>query len=124
LEDHASHRKVFLKVLITNVAVFLAELTIALYSGSLTMLSDSFHVFIHIFSSIIAYISETGFLKLEPAKLKKYSALINVNLFFISAGVILKKAVERLDRPLDLEIGWLFFVIASLGLFANMYGAN
>lgn len=88
------------------------------------MLSDSFHVFIHVVSSLVAYISETNFLSLASEKLKKYSALINVILFFVSAGIILKEAIERLGHPPDLEIGWLFFVIAFLGLFANTYGAK
>jgi cobalt-zinc-cadmium efflux system protein len=88
------------------------------------MLSDSFHVFIHIFASIVAYISELDFLNFSSDKIKKYSAFINVGLFFVSAGVIFVEAVERVKHPLDLKIGWLFFAIAFLGLFANVYGAQ
>ena len=122
--DHESHKKVFLKVFVINIIVFLAEFAMALYSGSLMMLSDSFHVLIHIIASLVGFVSEFEFLGLAPGKIKTGTAFINIALFFISAGIIAKEAVERLSDPPELVLNSPYFMIAVLGLVANIYSAK
>lgn len=124
MEGHKDHKRVFLNVLVINIAIFLAEFMVALYSGSLTMLSDSFHVLLHIVASLIGLISEFEFLGLAPQKIKTYTALINITLFFIGAGLITKEAIERLSEPPELILNSTYFTIAFLGLAANIYSAK
>ena len=121
---HDVHRIRFLQILGINIFVFLAELAVALYSGSLTMLSDSLHVSIHILAPFLAYISEFEFLGFSGPIIKKWTAGINVLLFFVLAGAIADEALKRLGNAPDLRIGWLFFVVAVLGLVANIYCAK
>ena len=123
-EDHSKHKRVFLKVLLINAVVFSAEFIVALYSGSLTMLSDSFHVFIHIIASLVGFVSEFEFLGLGPRKIKTCTALTNIALFFISAGIIAKEAIRRLAAPPELILNSPYFIIAFLGLIANIYNAH
>lgn len=124
MANHADHKRVFFNVLTINITVFLAELAVALYSGSLTMLSDSFHVFIHIVASLVGFISEFEFLGLAPEKIKTYTALTNIGLFFVSAGIIIREALGRLSNPPELILNYYYFLIAVLGLVANIYSAK
>lgn len=124
MEDHSSHKRVFRKVLFINIAVFIAEFIAARYSGSLTMLSDSFHVLLHIIASLIGFVSEFEFLGLAPQKIKTYAALINVALFFIGIGIIVREAIERFSHPPELILNYQYFIIAFLGLVANIYSAK
>jgi len=111
----------FLAVLKINILVFIAELLVGFYSGSLAMLSDSFHVFIHVVASIIALISELKFSFLPQEKIKKLSAGINIGLFFILAFWIGHEAIKRLATPQQLNINFIFFAVAFAGLAANIY---
>ena len=121
---HREHKIRFLRILKINIVVFISELLVALYSGSLTMLSDSFHVSLHILAPLTAYISEFEFLGFSGKTIKKWTAGINIILFFILAGGIAHEAWGRITNPPQLRIGIFFFVIAILGLLANIYNAN
>jgi len=124
LEDHAGHKRVFLKILKINLFVFIAELTTALYSGSLAMLSDSLDVSIHILAPFIAYISEFHFLNIPAKKIKKVASLMNISLFFLIAAIIAKEAWDRLSDPPNIKIGLFFVIVAFVGLAANIYNAK
>jgi len=111
----------FWAVFVINLIIFIAELLVGLYSGSLTMLSDSFHLSIHVIASIVALISEYGFLGLPQEKTKKWSAAVNIFLFFILALVIGNEAWERLLNPKAVNITIVFFLVGIAGLLANWY---
>ena len=124
MEDHAEHKRVFLKILKINLFVFIAELATALYSGSLTMFSDSLHLFTHIFAPFVAYISEFQFLNIPAEKIKKVASLMNILLFFLLAAIIVREAWGRLSDPPDITIGLFFMTVAFAGLAANIYNAK
>ena len=111
----------FLAVLKINVFLFVIELIIGYSSGSLSMISDGFHAFLHVFASLVALFSEYEFLKFSPEKIKSLSAGINIALFFPLALLIAYKANERLKNPPVVDLGLLFFFVAFLGLVANIY---
>ena len=124
MDQHKTHKKTFLRVLAVNLVIFILELAVALYSGSLMMLSDSFHLFIHVIGSAVAYASEFEFLGLAGEEIKKYTSLTNVVLFFVTVVIITVGAIGRLSNPPELKIGWSYFTVAFLGLAGNIYGAN
>lgn len=111
----------FLAVFKINVAVFVLELLAGWYSGSLSMTSDSFHVSLHILVSLVALASEYQFLGFSPIKIKRWSAWINIGLFFPLAYIIASEANRRWHNPPIVNIGSAFFVVAILGLAANLY---
>ena len=118
---HSTDKDRFRVVFIINLAVFCAELAVGLYSGSLTMMSDSFHLAIHVLASIVALGSELKISKLPQDKTKKWAAAINIGLFFILAVLIGHEAWKRLFDPRFVKIDATFFTVAITGLIANLY---
>lgn len=121
---HKLHKSRFLLILRINLVIFIAELLTALYSGSLAMLSDSLHVSIHVLAPFVAYLSEFEFLGFSGDRIKKWTAWVNIFLFFFLAGFIAYEAWQRLSYPPELRIGLMFFLVAILGLGANVYCAG
>lgn len=111
----------FLAVLKINIFVFIAELLAGWYSGSLSMTSDSFHASLHIIVALVALASVYEFLGFSSEKIKQWSAGINIALFFPLAGMISYEANKRLSDPPAINITSVFFLIAVLGLVANIY---
>ena len=120
---HRSDKDRFLVVLKVNFLMFIAELTVGLYSGSLMMLSDSFHLFLDFLSQVVAYISELKLSWLSENKLKKLSAWFIVLLFFPTAGFIFYEAVTRLANPVPVKINFWFLLVAFIGLAGNFYSS-
>lgn len=119
--DYRTDKDRFLTVLKINLPVFIAELAIGIYSESLTMISDSVHLSIHIIAPLIAYVSELQISNLPQEKIKQWTAKFNTFLFIILAGLISHEAWQRLFNTPDLKLTPIFFVIAFIGLAANIY---
>ncbi|MDP3697306.1 MAG: cation diffusion facilitator family transporter [Candidatus Taylorbacteria bacterium] len=111
----------FLAVLKINIFVFIAELAAGIYSQSLSMTSDGFHVFLHVIVALVALASVYKFLGFPPEKIKRWSAGINIALFFPLAAMISYEANQRLNDPPAVNITSVFFLVAILGLIANIY---
>src|SRR3989344_6527451 len=94
-----SNKDRFLAVLALNVLVFAAELAIGLYSGSWAMISDSLHVLIHVFASVIALCSEMRIGRISPAALNRWSAMLILLLFVPVVILITNEALKRLANP-------------------------
>jgi cobalt-zinc-cadmium efflux system protein len=118
---HWTDKDRFLAVLKINVVVFIIELLAGWYSGSLSMISDGFHVLLHVVVSLIALVSEYEFGGLAPDRIKLWSAGINIILFFPLAGLISYEAYKRLINPPTQNLNSVFFLVAFLGLAANIY---
>ncbi|MBI2064546.1 MAG: cation transporter [Candidatus Yanofskybacteria bacterium] len=101
--------------------MFIAELAVGLYSGSLAMLSDSFHLFLDTLAPLISYLSEFKFFGLSEDRIKKTVTQVSISLFFIVAGVIIWEAVSRIINPPELKINFWFFLVAIIGLIGNIY---
>ena len=120
---HLINKDRFLTVLKVNLVVFIAELSAGWYSGSLSLTSDSFHASLHVLASLIALASEHEFFGFSPGKIKLWSAVANIILFFPLAAVISYEAYKRLNNPPMLELNAVFFIVAFMGLAANIYTA-
>ena len=118
---YLTDRDRFRAVLKINIFVFIAELAAGLYSKSLSMTSDGFHAFLHIIVALVALASVYEFLGFSPEKIKQWSAGINITLFFPLAGLISYEANQRLNDPPAINITSAFFLVAILGLIANIY---
>lgn len=121
---HHDDKGRFLTVLKINVVAFFLELIVGIYSGALTMISDSFHLSIHIIAPLIAYFSELKIENYSSGVIKKYSAGFNIFLFVVLAFGIGREALERLGQPPEIKVNFLFFVVAFIGLLANIYTAG
>ncbi len=118
---HRTDKDRFLAVLWINFFMFLGELAVGLYSGSLAMLSDSFHLLLDTLAPLISYLSEFKILGLSEKRLKKIVTQISISMFFIVAGVILYEAMIRIMDPPELKIDIWFFIVATIGLIGNIY---
>lgn len=107
---------------------FLAELIGGLISGSLALVSDSFHVLTDILSLGLAYIALNIAVSKEPSKrfpfglhrLEVFATIFNgITLVFI-AGFIIREAFERFSNPSEINISLALF-IAGVGLIVNLF---
>lgn len=119
------------KILITAASLlsvtFVAELAGGIAFGSLSLISDSFHVVSDLISILIAYLSLAIAQKKEPTqqmafgyhRLEVMSALFNGLLLSVIAAVILTEAWSRFRDPGAIDtMGAL--IVASLGLVVNV----
>lgn len=118
---HRNNKDRLLTVLKINIVVFIAEVIAGYISGSLSMISDSFHVSLHVFASAVALTSEYEFLGINPKNIKLWSAIINIALFFPLAYGIASEALNRWSNPPTIDLSIYYFLAAFLGLFANLY---
>lgn len=123
-DGHRNDKDRFLAVFKINVIAFFLELIVGIYSGALTMISDSFHLSIHIIAPLIAYFSELNIGNYSPRFIKKYSAGFNIFLFVVLAFGIGFEALERFRQPPEIKVNFLFFAVAFIGLLANIYTAG
>lgn len=112
-------------IIITTV-VFLVELVGGYISGSLALISDSFHMFVDVFALTITYVSLTIAQSL-PTKARTFglhraeilAALFNGLLLLGITSVIIFKAVARIFSPTEIHTVQLLG-FACIGLLANL----
>ncbi len=106
---------------------FIAELVGGLLSGSLALVSDSFHVLSDILSLGLTYIALNVAVNKEPSKrfpfgfhrLEVFATIFNgVSLVFI-AGFIIHEAFDRFTNPSEINIS-LALSVAVVGLIVNL----
>lgn len=117
---HWTDKDRFLAVFKINSVIFVIELLAGWYSGSLSMISDGFHVSLHVIVSLVALASEYQFLGFSPIKIKRWSAWINIILFFPLAYIIASEANVRWQNPPTVHLTPIFFTVAILGFAANI----
>ncbi|HJN02131.1 MAG: cation diffusion facilitator family transporter [Nitrospinota bacterium] len=109
------------------IITFLAELIGGLISGSLALVSDSFHVLTDILSLGLTYIALNIAIYKEPSKqfpfgfhrLEVFATIFNgITLVFI-AGFIISEALDRFSNPSEINI-FLALTIAIVGLGVNL----
>lgn len=124
MDKHDVHKGTLLIVLRVCLVVLGFQLLVAITSGSLLMWSDTLHLFIHIIACVVAYTSEFEFLGFSPGKIKKATALTNIGLFFLTGAIVFNEALGRLSVPPELNINPFYFIVAVVGLIANIYTAK
>jgi cobalt-zinc-cadmium efflux system protein len=107
-------------------AIFLLELFGGLYSHSLALMSDAWHMFIDIWALVISLAAI--FLARRPIndrqtyglhRMEVLAALANGLTVFLIAGVILYAAVKRFSHPTEVH-GRALTIVAGLGLVLNL----
>ncbi|MFQ6617349.1 MAG: cation diffusion facilitator family transporter [Fidelibacterota bacterium] len=109
---------------------FFAELIGGLAFNSLSLVSDSFHVFFDLFALILAYAALSIARKKLPTdkmtygyhRLEVFSAMINGFTLVIISIFILIEVVDRYSNPVDIKAGSAA-IIAVLGLGINVIAA-
>jgi cobalt-zinc-cadmium efflux system protein len=121
------HRRLVLVVAIT-AAVFVAQVIGGLVSGSLALLADAGHMLTDSTGLVIALIAAT--LAARPAtpartyglqRVEVLAAMINGLLLTGIAVWVLVRAIERWNRPVEIESG-LMLAVAVVGALANTAG--
>ena len=109
------------------IITFFAELIGGFLSGSLALISDSFHVLTDILSLGLAYIALNIAVNKEPSKqfpfgfhrLEVFATIFNgITLVFI-AGFIISEAFDRFTNPSEINIS-LAMIIAIFGFIVNL----
>jgi len=128
--EHLSGKKLIIVILILFIT-FIAEVTGGILFKSLSLVSDSFHVFSDIFALFIAYITLTIAVK-KPAtdkltfgyhRLEVFSAIINGFTLAVISIYIISEAIERYRNPADV-IPIPSLIIAVIGLIVNIISAR
>ncbi|MBI4297679.1 MAG: cation transporter [Chloroflexi bacterium] len=119
------HQKMKLAILLTAV-ILVGEVVGGLLSNSLALLSDAGHVFTDLLALLLSWV---GVMQAErPASARMtfgyyrvgvLIALINASSIVVIAGVIFYEAYRRILHPEPVE-GALMFVVATIGLVANL----
>lgn len=130
---HHEHRHFNKKRLIYAIAITFLALVMEVAGGiitkSLALLSDSAHMFSHLFALGISYIAII--LSMKPADSEKtfgyfraeiLAAFVNGLSLFLIIAVILYGAYERFRNPVDIR-SLEMFVIAIIGLIVNVVTA-
>jgi cobalt-zinc-cadmium efflux system protein len=116
-------------VIFVSLAIFLMELFGGLWSHSLALLSDAWHVFMDIWALVISFLAIL--LARRPVndrrtyglhRMEVMAALANgVAVFVIAAGIIYT-AIKRYNQPPQVHSRGML-VIAGIGLLANAFVA-
>lgn len=129
--DHGlSVRNNFTKILIAialNCLITVAQVVGGVYTGSLSLLSDSLHNFSDVLALVICLLA--FWLALKPYSLQKtfgyrraeiLAAFINI-LFLIVIGLLLiKEAIERLFEPQIIDSPWVIY-LALFSFVLNVF---
>lgn len=119
----------FFAVTVLNVLITVVEIIGGLVSGSLALLSDSFHNLGDSFSIVLGYFAQTIANKPETSK-RTYgyrraeilSAMINATFLIIVSLFLIIEAVKRIQQPTHIN-GKIMLVVAVVGLVANLLSA-
>jgi cobalt-zinc-cadmium efflux system protein len=128
--DHDRYEKALGLAIIITFFVFFVELGGAIYSGSLSLLSDAGHMFRDLFALILSL----GALRIArqlPSKEKTFgyhrveifAAFINGLLLVLLSGVIVREAYLRFLDPQPVKSP-VMIAVAALGLAANLFIAT
>ena len=127
MSGHFTSQKVLKTAALLLSITFLAELLGGIVFGSLSLISDSFHVISDLGSILIASFALSVAQKRHPTqqmafsyhRLEVMSALFNGIVLSIISAVIFLEALERFRNPGEIQAGGAF-VIAVIGLVVNL----
>ena len=126
-QSDPSEKNLFI-TMVLNFLITIAEVIGGFISGSLSLISDALHNFSDGIAIIITYIAIQ--LGKKPRTLKYtfglkraeiIAAITNASTLIIISFFLIKEAIERFNNPTPIS-GNLMFVVAALGLVANVAG--
>lgn len=123
-ENHG-HRNPFVVPFILIFAFALIELTTGIWSNSLALLSDAWHMFSDVFAiglAMLAFkVSKRTVAKTTKAELT--ASIVNAGLMLVVIGWIVNESLLRLSAPTSVESG-VVVVVAMIGLLINLFVAQ
>ncbi len=120
-----SRNKIKISIILIS-SIFLLEFFGGIYTRSLSLLSDSFHVLFDLVSLLIGFIAVT--ISLKPTNsIRTYgyhrgevlASFVNALLLIVIVGIIFKKAYERFLLPRKILVDEML-IIAIIGLIVNI----
>lgn len=124
-------RKTLLTAAALLAATFVAELTGGIVFGSLSLISDSFHVISDLISILVAYLSLSIARRKGPTqqmafgyhRLEVISALFNGLLLGVVSAFIFVEAWSRFKHPVAIDTTGVL-IVAGAGLIVNFFVAR
>jgi cobalt-zinc-cadmium efflux system protein len=116
--------------ILLSLGIFVLELCGGIWSHSLALLSDAWHIFIDIWALLISYLAI--YIARRPVshqrtyglhRMEVMAALANGLLVFVIAAGIFYAAIKRLHNPPEVH-GGLVTIIAGIGLIVNLIVAG
>ncbi|HYE98384.1 MAG TPA: cation diffusion facilitator family transporter [Planctomycetota bacterium] len=123
-------RRRLLWVIVLTAVTMVGELAGGLYTRSLALLGDAFHMLTHLMSTALAFTAAV--IACRPAapdktfrwwRIEVLAGLINGLALIPIVGGVLWKAVERLREPVPID-GWGTLAVGSVGLVVNIVCAG
>lgn len=109
----------YLKLAKISFGLFLFELIGGLFSGSMALVSDSFHVLLDGTENIVsAIVSKLSRKHENEKKMRMIGGRVSAVLLLVAGGVIVHEGWERVITPHEVE--WYMAVIATGGLLVNI----
>lgn len=112
-----------------NALFILLELFYGIYASSLALMADAGHNFVDILGLLMAWaayklgtLKPSGRFTFGYRRVTLLAALLNGLFLFLAVGVLLVKAVDRIDQPVQV-MGGTVMVVAALGIFVNGFTA-
>jgi len=112
-------------VIFLNLVITVAQVVGGIVSGSMALLSDAAHNFSDVFSLIISWVatrlvgrSRTLSKTFGYKRAEIFAAFINSTTLIVIAVIIIKEAVERFFRPIEIQ-GDLVIYLAGLSILVN-----
>lgn len=127
LSAAAGHRGRLLVATVLTAAYLVVEVATAIVTGSLTLLSDTAHMFTDLAGLLLALTAITVAARSRPSaartfglhRMETLAALANALLLFAVAGYVVWEAISRLRRPAEIPAGPMV-VVALVGLAVNV----
>lgn len=123
-ENH-NHRNPFVVPFFLILAFASIELATGIWSNSLALLSDAWHMYSDVFAiglAMLAFrVSKRSIAKTSKAELT--ASIINAVLMLVVIGWIVNESLLRLSSPASIESG-VVVVVAIIGLLINLFVAQ
>jgi cation diffusion facilitator family transporter len=113
--------------IISNTLLIIMKLTVGIFSGSVSIISEAIHSSMDLIAAVIAFfsvrVSDTPPDSKHPyghGKVENISGVIEAMLIFVAAGLIIIEAIKKLaGKPFDLEIIWIGALVMVASAIIN-----
>ena len=129
-DHHHSQANPFIIPFFLILAFAVIEFAGGIWTQSLALLGDAWHMFSDVFALALAWYASTQAQKIQSKKhasgqshIEIRASIINVALMFIVVIWIVFEAIERLKNPPDITCGYVM-LIAFVGLVVNVVVAQ
>ena len=126
------HENGFTIMLVLTFAFAIVEMGVGIYTHSLALVSDAFHMISDSFAIIVGLVAARLTKRDEDALLSRFTygwqraeivgALMNACFMMAIIFMLLLESIERFIEPEELEKPYMVLIVGSLGLVMNIFG--